>query len=91
MSKEKGKKFENKIQKTINSGAMWFDKGDLKTDEYVIEAKYTEKKGFRISTKILNKLWNDALEANKFPLLTIGIKEDNCLWMLKVTINREVK
>lgn len=89
--KNKGRKFEERIQKTINSGALWFDKGDLKTADYVIEVKYTEKKGYRITTKLLKKLWEDALEANKLPLLTIGIKDEEGLWMLKVMINREVK
>ncbi len=90
MSKKKGNKFEKKVQRTINSGALWFDKGDLRTKDYVIEAKYTEKKGFRITTKLLKKLWEDALEANKLPLLTIGIQTEDELWMMKVTINREV-
>ena len=46
MSKNKGRKFEDKVRKTINSGATWFDKGDLSTDEYLIECKFTEKKRF---------------------------------------------
>ena len=90
MSKKKGNKFEKKVQRTINSGALWFQKGDLQTKDYVIEAKYTEKKGYRISTKLLKKLWEDALDANKLPLLTIGIKDGDVLWMMKVTLNREV-
>ena len=90
-SKKLGQKFEKKVQKTINSGALWFNKGDLQTKDYVIEAKYTEKKGYRITTKLLKKLWEDALEANKLPLLTIGIKDEEGLWMLGITINREVK
>ena len=90
-SKKLGQKFEERVQKTINSGALWFDKGDLKTADYVIETKYTEKKGYRITTKLLKKLWKDSLEANKLPLLTIGIKDEEGIWMLKVIINREVK
>ena len=91
MNKRKGNKFENKVQKCINSGAFWFDKGDLKTKDFMIECKYTEKKGFRISTKLLKKLWNDALEVSKFPMLVIGIKDEDCSWTLKVDITREVK
>ncbi len=76
-NKEKGQKFEDRCRKTINSGAYEFDKGDLKTEDYVIECKYTDKKGFRISTKILEKLWNEALDAGKLPLLIVGIKDEN--------------
>lgn len=90
MSKEIGNNFENKVQKALNSGALWFDKGDLKTKDFVIECKYTEKKGFRISTKILKKLWNEAYDSNKQPKLVVGIKEDNCTWVLAINIKKEM-
>ena len=88
-NKKKGMNFENKVQKTLNSGALWFDKADLKMSDYCIEVKFTEKKGFRITTQMLNKLWNQALTANKEPLLVIGIKrEDGNTFLLncKLTI-----
>ena len=89
MKKNKGKKFEEKVQKCINSGSMWFDKGDLKTEDYLIECKFTEKKGFRISTKIIEKLWNEALERNKLPALIIGIKTEKETWLIKAVIEKE--
>ena len=76
-SKKKGQAFERKIEKCINSGALSFDKGDLKTSVFIIEAKFTDKKGFRISDKILEKLWSDALESNKLPKLIIGISRND--------------
>jgi len=88
--KNKGREYEKECQQTINSGAF-FDKGDLKTEDYVIECKFTEKKGFRISTKILEKIWGEALDANKLPLLLVGIKDDKVQWNLQVTINKEMK
>lgn len=90
MKKNKGRKFEDECQKTINSGAF-FDKGDLKTEDYVIECKFTEKKGFRISTKILEKIWGEALDANKLPLLIVGIKDGTTQWNLKIELNKETK
>ena len=90
MKKNKGREFEKECQRTINSGAF-FDKGDLKTSDYCIEAKFTEKKGFRISTKILDKIWNDALDANKLPLLIIGIRDGTVQYNLTVQINKEIK
>ena len=89
MNKKKGKKFEEKVQKCINSGSMWFDKGDLKTEDYLIECKFTEKKGFRISTKILEKIWNESLERNKLPALVIGIKTEKETWLIKAVIEKE--
>lgn len=89
-AKEKGSQFEKECQQTINSGAF-FQKGDLQTSDYVIEAKFTEQKGFRISTKILDKIWNDALDANKLPLLIVGIKNGTVQYNLTVQINKEIK
>lgn len=91
-NKRKGGDYEKKVQATLNSGAIWSDKGDLKTDEFVIECKFTEKKGYRISIKTLKKLWDEALESNKLPLLVIGIQEeDGSRWDLKVEINRRIR
>ena len=88
-SKKKGQKFEEKVKKTLNSGSLWFDKGDLKTKDHVIECKFTEKKGFRVTLKLLQKLWAEALEANKIPALIIGIQDDNDLWMIKAVVERK--
>lgn len=86
--KNKGTQFEKKVQRAINSGALWFDKGDLKTDDLMIECKYTDKKSYRITTETLQKLWNDALEANKMPILVISIKDGNNSWLLNAEITR---
>lgn len=88
MKKNKGRKFEEKIQKCINSGALWFDKGDLKTEDFLIEIKHTHKKSFSITKKILQKIWNEALEYNKLPKLIVGINDGDKDWILDVTINR---
>jgi len=93
-NKEKGLKFESLVQKTINSGQLWFDKGDLKIGDYLIECKMTDQKGYRITTKLLRKLWDEALTANKLPALVIGIQDDkdkNVIWLLNVNINRKRK
>jgi len=90
-NKRSGQAFENKVEKTLNSGSLWFDKGDLKTDDYVIECKFTEKKGFRITTALLQKLWDEALDACKLPFLVIGIEDEKFRWMLKISIEKEAK
>lgn len=87
--KKKGEEFEKKVQKCINSGQLWFDKGDLKTDEYLIECKFTEKEGFRITKKILEKLWNESFDRNKLPALIIGIKGESDTWVIKCQIEKE--
>lgn len=88
--KRKGSRFEKKVQKTINSGALWFNKGDLRFENYCIEAKYTDKKGFRVSLQILEKLWRESLEANKEPLLVIGIRRNgDQIFKLQCIVNIE--
>lgn len=89
-NKVKGNKFEEKVIKAINSGAIWFDKGDAKTDDYCIEIKHTDKKSFRVTLKILEKIWEEALDANKLPKLVIGIpRNEKELFIL--TCNVEVR
>lgn len=74
--KKKGRRFEEKVQTTINSGGLWFNKGDLQMENFCIEAKFTDNKSFSITVNILEKLWNQALDANKEPLLEIGIRRN---------------
>jgi len=84
MSKNKGNKFENKCKKHLASGGLWFEKGDLDYKDYCIEVKYTDKKSFSITAGILEKIWNEALAANKEPMIMIGIpKDDNNLFMIE--------
>ena len=91
-SKIKGGRFEDKVRKTIMSGGLPTDPGDLNYKEYCIECKQTDKNGFRISTKILEKLWGSALSVNKIPYLVIGIKRSETeYFVLKCNISLERK
>ncbi len=90
MRKNRGREFEDLVQKTINSGAIVWDKGDLKTDDYLIECKYTDKKSFRITAKILEKLWDESFSSNKLPRLIVGIsRNDKELFI--INCNVEIK
>lgn len=88
--KNKGREFEKKFIKTINSGAFFRD-ADAVSDTHTLEIKFTEKKGFRISTKLLQKIWDEALNRNRLPMIGIGIydKENDETWMLKVDITKK--
>ena len=87
--KQKGNDFEKRVQRCINSGSMWFDKGDLKTETHLIECKYTEKKSFSITRKILEKLWEEALDSNKLPALVIGIKGEKDTFIINCQITKQ--
>jgi hypothetical protein len=88
----KGHKFETRIQKTIGSGNLWFDSGDLKDRENKIECKYTDKKGFRLTLNMLEKIWGEALSVQKLPRFIIGIKRnENEVFVIKSIIEIERK
>ena len=88
--KKKGINFEKKAQLSINSGAVWFSPLDLSYENFCIEAKYTDQKGYRISLGLIEKIWNKALSMNKEPFLMIGIKRnDGQMFTLQCRINLE--
>jgi len=68
-------KVENK---TIGSGCFWHSKGDLEVSKrgsrYLLEIKGTEKKEYRLSSKIIEKIWNEALDSGKLPLFVVLIE-----------------
>ncbi len=89
--RKKGDKFEGMFLKTINSGAFHFDKGDAKNEAYLLEIKGTNKKSFRITTELLNKIHNEAFDSNKFPMFGIVIDRDDVRWLLQIKIEKEIK
>jgi len=76
-SKKKGLESEKRVQRCLNSGSLWFDKGDLKTEDYLISVKHTAKKSFRLTKEILEEIWEQALDRNKYPRIVIEIETDN--------------
>lgn len=88
-SKKIGMDFEEYFIKTINSGAFFHD-ADAFSDSHVLEIKGTKKaKGFRITTKMLDKIWEEAFGNNKFPMFGIVIEDEKDIWALKIDINRK--
>ena len=85
--KNKGREGEELFIRTINSGCF-IQKGDAISDNYCVEIKTTEKKSFSINTKLLNKIWEQALSQNKFPLFGIVLRNKDEDWILKVNIVR---
>lgn len=66
-----------KVTKSIKSGAKPQSPANINYKNFIIEAKYTNKKSFKITKDMLDKLWYQSLSLNKNPLLIIGIKKDN--------------
>jgi hypothetical protein len=91
-NKATGSAFEDKVIASINSGALSFSKGDGQNAESLFEIKYTDKLGFRISQKILAKLWEESLCSNKIPKLVIGLpKNETELYILTCDLHIQKK
>ena len=71
-TRKKGKQGEDSVRNTISSGGLWFDKGDLKMKDYLIEVKNKQgQKGYMVSTKLLDKVLSEAYTVKKEPLIII--------------------
>ena len=91
-SSKKGQKFEKKLAKSIGSGRFWHAPLDINYEDFCIESKYTDGKGYRISLELLEKTWGEALSMNKEPMLIVGIKRnDNQIFTLHCHIQLEKK
>jgi len=73
--KKLAKKAQGKLQPS--SGAMAFFKGDVTTEFFLIEAKYTDKDFYRLQLKIWNKIKKEALNKNKIPLMEICLSQNS--------------
>jgi len=84
---KKGRKQEKKACQTINSGTVWFDKGDLKvteTDEdYLVDVKtVVTQKSFKVNLEDVKKIHRQA--GVKTPVLLIYIGD----YVIKGVIQR---
>jgi len=62
-----GKKFGG--QRTAASGAFWSRKGDVRTQDLLIEHKWTGKKSFSIKSAELEKITTEAILDGRIPVL----------------------
>ena len=54
------------------SGSVWWSKGDVSNAEFLIEDKFTVGISYVLSSKVLNKLEQQASAVNKLPVLRFG-------------------
>ena len=57
------------------SGNQAFHPGDIKSDQFLIESKQTDKQSYSISLKTWTKIYDEALFSFKLPLLSIQIQD----------------
>ena len=67
--KRLAKEFDGKT--VSGSGAPWSHDGDVKTEDLLIEHKYSAKKSFSITETVWNKIWHEAWRVKRTPILGV--------------------
>jgi hypothetical protein len=63
--------------RTPRSGGLWNCPGDVKTDDFLLDCKHTDKKSFSVSEQIMNKVHMEALKSSKIPGLSVELGDGN--------------
>ena len=84
-------KFEDKVAKTISSDGLGTSPLDKCIyEKYCIESRFTDKKGYKITLELLEKIWNQSFNVEKEPYLIVGIRRnDNEIFMLHCAITTQ--
>ena len=63
--------------RTAASGAFWSRKGDVRSDDLLIEHKWTGKKSFTLKAEVLEKIVLEAIVDSRMPVLGISLNNKN--------------
>jgi len=80
---KKSQKHEARLAKVFNgevqvaSGALWSRKGDVRTDDLLIEHKYTGKASFTVKAAVLEKIVKEAILDSRMPVLGVSLNNEN--------------
>jgi hypothetical protein len=69
------KKFDG--QRSAASGAFWSRKGDVRSNDLLIEHKWTGKASFTIKAAILEKIVIEAILDSRMPVLGVSLNDNN--------------
>lgn len=80
---KQSKKHENRLAKAVGgsrtaaSGAFWSRKGDVRSDDLLIEHKWTGKLSFSVKAAVLEKIVKEAIMDSRTPVLGISLNNEN--------------
>jgi len=74
--KEKEKDIAKKIggKRVYGSGNLWFEKGDIKLKDTLVEVKTTDKKSISVKLSVLKKIEKEAYKSGRKPILILDIR-----------------
>jgi hypothetical protein len=82
-------KHEKRLAKAIGgsrnaaSGAFWSRKGDVRSDDLLIEHKWTGKKSFSLKSDVLKKIVREAILDGRVPVLGVHLDGENYVILLE--------
>jgi hypothetical protein len=80
---KQSQKHEKRLAKVVGgsvnaaSGAFWSRKGDVRSDDLLIEHKWTGKKSFSLKAEVLEKIVMEAIIDSRMPVLGISLNNKN--------------
>ena len=89
VGRAQSRKHEKRLAKTFEgsttaaSGAFWSRKGDVRTNDLLIEHKWTGKTSFTLKAQVLEKIVTEALLEMRTPVLGIHLNGENYVIMLE--------
>lgn len=78
-------------KKTRSSGNKWFDPGDIKTEDFLIEVKQTEHASYPLRKEIWEKICREALMKYKLPMMSIQIQDTEVVVLSKEDFLKYIK
>lgn len=69
--------------RTAASGAFWSRKGDVRSERFLVEHKYTAAKSFSIKSSELNKIETEALLVGRVPVFAFSLLNKNYVILLE--------
>ncbi len=86
---KQSRKHENRLAKRVGgkrnaaSGAFWQRKGDVRSEELLIEHKWTGKKQVTIKSEVLKKITREAILDSRIPVLGLHLDGENYVVLLE--------
>jgi hypothetical protein len=72
-----------KGRKNRGSGNRWYNPGDSRSDNFLVESKFTERKSYSLNRNRIQKICNEALLVFKIPLFMVQIQDLEVVVMMK--------
>lgn len=89
---KQSRKHEDRLAKAIGgsrtaaSGAFWSRKGDVRSEELLIEHKWTGKKSKTIQSSELKKITNEAIMDGRMPVFGMHLDGEDYVVMLETDL-----